>query len=187
MLEIERLLEAVSVIADEPTTFATNVVAEPMLEQQAALTSVVAVVDNLPGVSVQEGDTYGFDDWSSSVAVRGFQTNINEAQIGTTIDGFPNGTSDYWSGTKANRFVDPANLGGVEVSQGTADGRLAVGRGPGRHLQLPHRRAGDRAHLANSGLSVVPPEVTGFSAPSVRAGSPPECTAGRVDPRGDCQ
>ena len=121
VLEIERLLEAVSVIADEPTTFATNVVAEPMIEQQAALTSVVAVVDNLPGVSVQEGDTYGFDDWSSSVAVRGFQTNINEAQIGTTIDGFPNGTSDYWSGSKANRFIDPANLGGVEVSQGTAD------------------------------------------------------------------
>ena len=121
VLEIERLLEAVSVIADEPTIFATNVVAEPMLEQQAAITSVVAVVDNLPGVSVQEGDTYGFDDWSSSVAVRGFQTNLNEAQIGTTIDGFPNGTSDYWSGAKANRFVDPANLGGVEVSQGTAD------------------------------------------------------------------
>ena len=121
VLEIERLIEAVSVIADEPTVFATNVVAEPMLEQQAAITSVVAVVDNLPGVSVQEGDTYGFDDWSSSVAVRGFQTNINEAQIGTTIDGFPNGTSDYWSGAKANRFVDPANLGGVEVSQGTAD------------------------------------------------------------------
>lgn len=121
VLELERLLESVSVIAEEPTVFATNVVAEPMLEQQAAITSVVAVVDNLPGVSVQEGDTYGFDDWSSSVAVRGFQTNINEAQIGTTIDGFPNGTSDYWSGAKANRFVDPANLGGVEVSQGTAD------------------------------------------------------------------
>ena len=121
VLEIERLLETVSVIADAPTTFAANVVAEPMLEQQADITSVMAVVDNLPGVSVQEGDAYGFDDWSSHVAVRGFQTNLNEAQIGTTIDGFPNGTSDYWSGSKANRFIDPANLGGVEVSQGTAD------------------------------------------------------------------
>ena len=110
-----------SVIAETPTTFASNVVAAPMLEQQSDITSVMAVVDNLPGVSVQEGDAYGFDDWSSHVAVRGFQTNINEAQIGTTIDGFPNGTSDYWSGSKANRFVDPANLGGVEVSQGTAD------------------------------------------------------------------
>ena len=121
VLEIERLLETVSVIAETPTTFASNVVAAPMLAQQPDITSVMAVVDNLPGISVQEGDAYGFDDWSSHVAVRGFQTNINEAQIGTTIDGFPNGTSDYWSGSKANRFVDPANLGGVEVSQGTAD------------------------------------------------------------------
>ena len=35
--------------------------------------------------------------------------------------GFPNGTSDYWSGAKANRFIDPMNPGDVEVSQGTAD------------------------------------------------------------------
>ena len=121
VLEIERLLESVSVIAEAPATFATNVVAEPMREQQAAITSVMAVVDNLPGVSVQEGDAYGFDDWSSNVAVRGFQVNLNEAQIGTTIDGFPNGASDYWGGSKANRFVDSGNLGGVDVSQGTAD------------------------------------------------------------------
>ena len=121
VLGIERLMEAVSVIADEPTVFATNVVAEPSLEQQAAITSVVAVVDNLPGMSVQEGDPYGFGDWSSAVVVRSFPTNINDAQIGATIDGFPNGTSRYHGGAKANRFVDPANLGGVEVSQGTAD------------------------------------------------------------------
>ena len=89
--------------------------------QQSNITGVTSVVDNLPGVSVQEGDAYGFDDWSSNVAVRGFQVTINEAQIGTTIDGFPNGTSDYWSGSKANRFIDPMNLGGIEVSQGTAD------------------------------------------------------------------
>ena len=89
--------------------------------QQSSITSVTSVVDNLPGVSIQEGDAYGFDDWSSNVVVRGFQVTISEAQIGTTIDGFPNGTSDYFSGAKANRFVDPMNLGGVEVSQGTAD------------------------------------------------------------------
>ena len=121
VLDLERLLETVSVIAEEPEIFATNVVAAPMLEQQAAITNVMAVVDNLPGVSVQEGDAYGFDDWSSNVAVRGFQVNLNEAQIGTTIDGFPNGASDYWGGSKANRFVDSGNLGGVDVSQGTAD------------------------------------------------------------------
>ena len=120
-LQISRLLESVSVVAEEPRPFARNIVAEPMMRQQSSITSVTSVADNLPGVSIQEGDAYGFDDWSSNVAVRGFQVTINEAQIGTTIDGFPNGTSDYWAGSKANRFVDPMNLGGVEVSQGTAD------------------------------------------------------------------
>ena len=120
-LQIARLLETVSVVAEEPRIFARNIVADPMRLQQSNITSVTSVADNLPGVSIQEGDAYGFDDWSSNVAVRGFQVTINEAQIGTTIDGFPNGTSDYWSGAKANRFIDPMNLGGVEVSQGTAD------------------------------------------------------------------
>ena len=121
VLQIARRLETVSVVAEEPRIFARNIVAEPMMLQQSNITAVTSVVDNLPGVSIQEGDAYGFDDWSSNVAVRGFQVTISEAQIGTTIDGFPNGTSDYFSGAKANRFIDPMNLGGVEVSQGTAD------------------------------------------------------------------
>ena len=121
VLEIERLMESITVVAEEPRIFATNVVAQPMVDQQSPIASVLAVVDNLPGVSIQEGDTYGVDDWSTSVSMRGFQVHLDEAQIGTTIDGFPNGTSDYWSGSKANRFIDQANMGGVEVSQGTAD------------------------------------------------------------------
>ncbi len=114
-------LEEISVVAEETRTFASNVVAEPMKYQHSNITNVTSVVDNLPGVSIQEGDAYGFDDWSSNIAMRGFQVTISEAQIGTTIDGFPNGTSDYFSGAKANRFVDPTNLRTVEVSQGTAD------------------------------------------------------------------
>ena len=80
VMQIARLLETVSVVADEPRIFARNVVAEPMMLQQSNITSVTSVVDNLPGVSVQEGDAYGFDDWSSNVAVRGFQVTISEAQ-----------------------------------------------------------------------------------------------------------
>ena len=115
------LLDPISVVAEEPAVFARNFVAEPMMRQQSSITAITSVIDNLPGVSVQEGDAYAFDDWSSNVVMRGFQATINDVQIGTTIDGFPNGTSDYWGGAKANRFVDPMNLGGVEVSQGTAD------------------------------------------------------------------
>ena len=121
VMEIERLMESITVVAEEPRIFATNVVAAPMVAQQSAATSVLAVVDNLPGVSIQEGDAFGADDWSTSVSMRGFQVHLDEAQIGTTIDGFPNGTSDYWTGSKANRFIDAANMGDVQVSQGTAD------------------------------------------------------------------
>ena len=114
-------MEEISIVGEEARIFASNVVAAPMIRQQSPVTSVASVIDNLPGVTVQEGDAYGMDDWSSNVAMRGFQVTINESQIGTTIDGFSNGTSDYWSGAKANRFVDIVNLGGIEVSQGTAD------------------------------------------------------------------
>ncbi|MFC6632104.1 TonB-dependent receptor domain-containing protein [Microbulbifer taiwanensis] len=102
-------------------TFNSNAVSEPMRRQQSTITSVNALIDNLPGVSVNEGDTYGFDDWSTNISVRGFTTSLDEQQIGTAIDGIPNGGSGYGGGSKANRFVDPANIGGIEVSQGTAD------------------------------------------------------------------
>ena len=114
-------IESITVVAARSRTFATNRVAEPMVAQQSPVSSIMATIDNLPGVSVQEGDPYGNDPWSSGFSMRGFHVHLTEAQIGTTIDGFPNGTSDYWSGSKANRFIDAANLGEVTVSQGTAD------------------------------------------------------------------
>ena len=119
-LDVVRM-EEISIVGEETKIFASNVVAAPMIRQQSAVTNITSVVDNLPGVTIQEGDAYGMDDWSSNIAMRGFHVTINESQIGTTIDGFSNGTSDYWSGAKANRFVDVTSLGGIEVSQGTAD------------------------------------------------------------------
>ena len=85
------------------------------------MTSILAQIDNLPGVQVQEGDAFGFDDWSTGVAVRGFQNNLGEQQVGITIDGMPNGGSNYGGGAKANRYIDTQNAGAIEVSQGTAD------------------------------------------------------------------
>ena len=74
VLEPAFQLDPISVVAEEPTVFARNFVAEPMIRQQSNMTSVTSVIDNLPGVSVQEGDAYAFDDWSSSVVMRGFQS-----------------------------------------------------------------------------------------------------------------
>ncbi|WP_319024700.1 TonB-dependent receptor domain-containing protein [Microbulbifer hainanensis] len=109
------------VVVGSGETYNSSAVTDAMRKQQSSITSVNALIDNLPGVSVNEGDTYGFDDWSTNITVRGFTTSLDQQQIGTTIDGIPNGGSNYGGGSKANRFVDPDNIAGVEVSQGTAD------------------------------------------------------------------
>jgi iron complex outermembrane receptor protein len=118
--DAEKLVEEVFVIA-ESVAFGNNTVTDSMKAQQSPITSVNALIDNLPGVSVQEGDTYGFDDWSTTISVRGFQNTLDEQQIGSTIDGMPNGNSNYGGGAKANRYIDSANIDTVSVSQGTAD------------------------------------------------------------------
>ena len=109
------------VIVGKRATYSNSVVTREMLDQQSPITSVLDVIDNLPGVLVNEGDTFGSDDWSTSIHIRGFQDSLDEQQIGITIDGLPNGNSNYGGGAKANRYIDTLNLGGVEVSQGTAD------------------------------------------------------------------
>jgi outer membrane receptor for Fe3+-dicitrate len=114
-------VEEVVVLGETGVTFANSSVTDSMVEQQTPITSALAVIDNLPGVSIQEGDTYGFDDWSTTVSMRGFQVSLDDQQLGMTVDGMPNGNSNYGGGAKANRYIDTLNLGGVLVSQGTAD------------------------------------------------------------------
>ncbi|MCB2074141.1 MAG: TonB-dependent receptor [Novosphingobium sp.] len=109
------------IVTGARTTYNNSQVNDGMAAQQTPLTSPLSLIDNLPGVSVQEGDTFGFDDWSTTVALRGFQTNLDEQQVGITIDGLPNGGSNYGGGAKANRYIDSMNIGTVNVSQGTSD------------------------------------------------------------------
>ncbi len=109
------------VVTGQAQTYSSAETTESMALQQSPVTSVLAQIDNLPGVQVQEGDAFGFDDWSTGVAIRGFQTNLGEQQVGITIDGLPNGGSNYGGGAKANRYIDTQNAGAIEVSQGTAD------------------------------------------------------------------
>ncbi|MDD3800327.1 MAG: TonB-dependent receptor, partial [Novosphingobium sp.] len=109
------------VVTGVATTYTNAEVTETMIAQQPPLSSALDVIDELPGVQVQEGDAFGFDDWSTAVSLRGFQTSLDTQQIGITIDGLPNGDSNYGGGSKANRYIDTMNLATVEVSQGTAD------------------------------------------------------------------
>lgn len=108
-------------VVGQRQTYASSDVTEAMALQQSPVTNVIAQIDNLPGVNVNESDAFGFDDWSLSYSVRGFSVNLDQQQIGMTIDGLPNGNSNYGGGTKASRYIDSQNLAGIEVAQGTAD------------------------------------------------------------------
>jgi outer membrane receptor for Fe3+-dicitrate len=107
--------EAAIVVTGTATHFANTRATPEMIERQSALTSVNDVINELPGVYVSEGDAFGSSDWATQISIRGF------TQIGTTIDGLPNGGSAYGGGSKANRYIDVLDLKTVEVSQGTAD------------------------------------------------------------------
>lgn len=113
-------IEKIQVIG-KSVSYANNETTDAMQKQQSSLTSVLAAIDNLPGVLINEGDTFGSDDWSTTISIRGFQVSLDEQQIGITVDGIANGNSNYGGGAKANRYIDTENLQRVEVSQGTAD------------------------------------------------------------------
>lgn len=118
--EENKVIDEITVVG-KSVSFANSATSQEMQLQQSTLTSALAVIDNLPGVLVNEGDTFGADDWSTTVSIRGFQLSLDEQQIGITIDGIANGNSNYGGGAKANRYIDTENLRGVDVSQGTAD------------------------------------------------------------------
>lgn len=109
------------VVVGQAVTFANTRVTPAMLERQSALTSVNAVISELPGVSITEGDAFGSSSWVTTISIRGFNSGGGGQQIGTTLDGMPNGGSGYGGGSRANRFIDVLDLGTVNVSQGTAD------------------------------------------------------------------
>ncbi|WP_262690641.1 TonB-dependent receptor [Kordiimonas aestuarii] len=109
------------IVSAQKTTFANNATDTTMLDQEPDAASVLSVIDNLPGIFVSEGGALGSDDWSTTLSIRGFTVSLSEQQVGMTIDGLPNGNSNYGGGAKANRYIDSENLYRAEVSQGTAD------------------------------------------------------------------
>lgn len=118
--ESEENMESITVVG-RSVSYANNQTSDEMMKQQTSMTSVLAAIDNLPGVLINEGDTFGADDWSTSISIRGFQVDLSQQQIGMTVDGIANGNSNYGGGAKANRYIDTENLARVDVSQGTAD------------------------------------------------------------------
>lgn len=105
------------VVVGRGATFATNNVTKPMILRRPVMGSVNDLLNELPGVLVNEADAFGSSDAATSISIRGFDT----LHVGVTIDGMPNGGSRYGGGSKANRYLDALDVDTVHVSQGTAD------------------------------------------------------------------
>ena len=63
------------IVVGKSETFSAMSATQEMVHQQNPITSIVAIVDNLPGVNVTEGDAFGFDDWSSTINIRGYESS----------------------------------------------------------------------------------------------------------------
>ena len=115
-----RRLAPVSIVATpsgRDETRGANAVSRLQLQEHTAGTSALKVVEKLPGVNMQSSDPWGNYEWANRVTIRGFQTQ----QIGQTFDGLPLGDMSYgnFNGLGVGRAVDPENLAGAEVAQGS--------------------------------------------------------------------
>ncbi len=113
-------LGAVAIVATPSgrgETRGANAVGKAELQERAAGTSALKAVEKLPGVNVQSADPWGAYEWANRVTIRGFQTQ----QIGQTFDGLPLGDMSYgnFNGLGIGRAVDPENLTGAGVAQGS--------------------------------------------------------------------
>ena len=86
------------------------------LEVLASGSSPLRAIEKLPGVSFQSADAFGAYEWSTRVAIRGF----DQSRLGFTLDGVPLGDMSYgnYNGLHISRAVTSEDLGSVELSQG---------------------------------------------------------------------
>lgn len=109
------------VVAGKREAYGNIAVTQDVITKTSPAASVIDVLKGVPGVLINEGDAFGSDDWTTTVFMRGFQSSLDAQQLGMTIDGIPNGNSNYGGGSKPNRFIDTANLETVLVSQGISN------------------------------------------------------------------
>jgi len=104
------------------------------IEVLAAGSSPLRAVEKLPGVSFQSADAFGAYEWSTRVAIRGF----DQSRLGFTLDGVPLGDMSYgnYNGLHISRAVTSEDLGKVELAQGAGSLSTASTSNLGGTLQF---------------------------------------------------
>lgn len=85
-------------------------------ERYPAGTSLLKLLDRLPGVHFTNADAWGSYGWAKRISIRGF----TQQQLGFTLDRVPLGDQSYGNhnGLHVGRAIIAENLGVLELSQG---------------------------------------------------------------------
>ncbi|SFK27568.1 TonB-dependent receptor [Caulobacter sp. UNC279MFTsu5.1] len=115
------------------------------IEVLAAGSSPLRAVEKLPGVSFQSADAFGAYEWSTRVAIRGF----DQSRLGFTLDGVPLGDMSYgnYNGLHISRAVASEDLGKVELAQGAGSLSTASTSNLGGTLQFFSRAPSEEFHV----------------------------------------
>lgn len=121
------------------------------LELEVPGTSPLKAIEKLPGVNFQSADPFGAYEWSTRIAIRGF----NQNQLGFTLDGVPLGDMSYGNhnGLHISRAISSENVGLVTVAQGSGALGTASTSNLGGTLQFASRTPDDKfgAYIAGTG------------------------------------
>ena len=67
-------------VTGRSVSYANSTVSTAMKKQQTPMTSALSIIDNLPGVLINEGSPFGSDEWSTSISIRGFTLDLESQQ-----------------------------------------------------------------------------------------------------------
>ncbi|MEA3522045.1 MAG: TonB-dependent receptor [Campylobacterota bacterium] len=112
-------LDAVSIVGNTES-HANNIVDTSRIETSTSVQNPLNLLNNIAGVYVTSGSSFGLYEYANQVNMRGF----TKGQIAFLVDGVPLGSSATAGGAPVNRFVENENLSSVVVFQGS--GSLAT-------------------------------------------------------------
>jgi iron complex outermembrane recepter protein len=113
--EMKALLDKLSIVGLGETRQVQRLDATEA-ERYPAGTSLLKLLDRLPGVHFTNADPFGSYGWAKRISIRGF----TQQQLGFTLDRVPLGDQSYGNhnGLHAGRALIAENLGVLELSQG---------------------------------------------------------------------
>ena len=107
-------LESLSIVSDN-ASHANNIVDLSKIETSGSVGNPLTLLNNIAGVHVTTGSSFGLYEYANQVNMRGF----DQKQIAFLVDGVPLGASATAGGAPINRFIENENLSSVSVHQGS--------------------------------------------------------------------